>query len=213
MSPHTPQSTLHTSMRFVGLVGGVASGKSLIARQFSQLGAGVLDADRAAHEVLRLPRIEAAAAARWGSGIFGPDGHIDRAGLARIVFAPPPEGPRQREYLEQLIHPEVHRLLLQQADEMAAAGVQVAVLDVPLLLEAGWAARCEPLVYVDVPRATRLARAVARGWSEEEFTAREAAQQSLDCKKRAAGLAVDNSGSPEQTQAQVEQIWRSLVAC
>jgi dephospho-CoA kinase len=212
IAPHASQSTPHVNMRFIGLVGGVASGKSMVARQFAQLGAGLLDADRAAHEVLRLPRIEAAAAARWGSGIFGPDGHIDRAGLARIVFAPPPEGPRQREYLEQLIHPEVHRLLLRQADAMAAAGMQVAVLDVPLLLEAGWAARCEPIVYVDAPRATRLARAVARGWSEEEFAAREAAQKSLDCKKQAAGLAVDNSGSPEQTRAQVERIWRGLVA-
>jgi dephospho-CoA kinase len=131
--------------------------------------------------------------------------------LARIVFAPPPEGPRQREFLEQLIHPEVHRMLQQQADAMAAAGVQIAVLDVPLLLEAGWAARCEPLVYVDVPRAMRLARAVARGWNEENFTAREAAQESLDGKRRAASLTIDNSGSPEQTIAQVERIYRGLV--
>jgi dephospho-CoA kinase len=199
-------------MRFIGLVGGVASGKSLVARQFARLGAGLLDADRAAHEVLRLPPIEAVVAARWGKGIFGPDGHVDRAGLARIVFAPPPDGPRQREYLEQLIHPEVHRMLLRQADEMAAAGVQVAVLDVPLLLEAGWAAQCEPLLYVDVPRPMRLARAVERGWSEEQFAAREDAQESLDYKRRAASLIVDNSGSPEQTLAQVQRIWRGLVS-
>jgi dephospho-CoA kinase len=198
-------------MRFIGLVGGVASGKSLVAHQFAQLGAGLLDADRAAHDVLRLPQIEAAAGARWGNAIFAPDGHIDRARLARIVFAEPPDGPRQREYLEQLVHPEVHRLLLQQAAQMVAAGVAVAVLDVPLLLEAGWQSQCDPLIYVDVPRAVRLARAVARGWSEEQFTAREAAQQSLDCKRRAAGLTVDNSDSPEQTAAQVAQIWRGLA--
>ena len=73
-------------------LGGVASGKSMVARQFAALGAGVLDADRAGHEVLRLPHVEAAARRRWGEAIFGPDGRIDRARLARIVFGPGPEG-------------------------------------------------------------------------------------------------------------------------
>jgi dephospho-CoA kinase len=198
-------------MRFIGLVGGVASGKSLVASQFAQLGAGLLDADRAAHDVLRLPQIEDAARARWGSGIFGPAGHIDRARLAEVVFAASPEGPRERKYLETMTHPEVRRLLLEEADEMSAAGVPVAVLDVPLLLEAGWNTLCDPLIYVDAPRATRLARAMARGWSEEQFTAREAAQESLDVKRRQAGSTVDNSGRPEETRVQVERIWRDLV--
>ena len=70
-------------MKILGLLGGVASGKSLVARQLAELGAVVLDADRAGHEALRLPCIEAAARERWGDVVFGPDGHVDRSKLAK----------------------------------------------------------------------------------------------------------------------------------
>ena len=109
-------------MRIIGVIGGVASGKSTVARLFERLGAGVLDADRAGHEALRLTQVEAAAKKRWGNEIFGPDGRIDRAKLARRVFAPGTAGHKERLYLEQLTHPEIARLLHRQADEMAAAG-------------------------------------------------------------------------------------------
>ena len=87
-------------MRILGLLGGVASGKSLVARQLGELGAVVLDANRAGHEALRLPSVEAAARRRRGDAIFGPDGHIDRARLASIVFAPPPRGQRNGSILK-----------------------------------------------------------------------------------------------------------------
>ena len=105
-------------MKILGLLGGVASGKSLVARQLAELGAVVLDADRAGHEALRLPRIEEAARQRWGDAVFGPDGHIDRSRLAKIVFAPPPDGPRERKYLEELTHPEIGRRLSAQAEAL-----------------------------------------------------------------------------------------------
>ena len=198
-------------MQVIGILGGVASGKSLIAGQLAQLGAGVLDADRAGHEVLRLPEIEAAARARWGPGVFGPDGRIDRARLARVVFAPGPEAERERKFLEQRTHPEIGRRLAAQAERLAASGAPAAVLDAPLLLEAGWDGFCDKLIFVDAPRQVRLARALARGWSEEDFAAREAAQESLDVKRKRADVIVDNSGSPERVEAQVERFWHSLV--
>jgi len=67
------------------------------------------------------------------------------------------------------------------------------------------------VVFVDAPRELRLARARKRGWSEADFAAREGAQESLDFKRKRADLVLDNSGSPEQTQAQVERFWHSLV--
>ena len=79
-------------MKILGLLGGVASGKSLVARQLAELGAVVLDADRAGHEALRLPCVEEAARQRWGDAVFGPDGHIDRARLARSSSPHPPTG-------------------------------------------------------------------------------------------------------------------------
>lgn len=198
-------------MHVIGVLGGVASGKSTVARQLAGLGAGLLDADRAGHEVLRLPQIEAAAGRRWGREVFGPDGHVDRRKLARIVFAASPDGPRQREYLEQLTHPEIGRLLEQQAEALANSGTTAVVLDAPLLLESGWDKLCSRLVFVDAPRAVRLLRAKTRGWSEEDFAAREGAQESLNNKRARADLVVDNSGSPEQILAQLERFWRCLI--
>ncbi len=198
-------------MRIIGLLGGVASGKSLVARQFTELGAAVLDADRAAHAVLRLPHVESAARQRWGAEVFGADGRIERARLARIVFATPPHGPQEREYLEKLTHPEIGRMLRREAEVLAASGRVAAMLDAPLLLEAGWDRFCDALVFVEVPRGLRLERALARGWSEEEFDAREGVQETLDLKRSRADVIIDNSGSPEETRRQVEQFWRCLI--
>jgi dephospho-CoA kinase len=198
-------------MRIIGITGGVASGKSMVANRLAALGAGVLDADRAGHEALRLPRVEAAARQRWGDAIFGPDGRIDRAKLARIVFGREPEAGRERNYLEQLSHPEIGGLLARQADAFAAAGVKIAILDAALLFEAGWDEMCEKTIFVEAPREVRLARALARGWTEEDFAAREGVQDSLDQKRPRADVIIDNSASAERTQAQVEQFWASLV--
>ena len=221
-------------MKILGLLGGVASGKSLVARQLAELGAVVLDADRAGHEALRLPHVEEAARRRWGDSVFGPDGHIERSRLARVVFAPPPDGPKERRYLEELTHPEIGRRLLAQAGalktalpassstigdekgelaqrEARIAVPPLAVLDAALLLEAGWDRLCDYFAFVDVPEEVRLARALQRGWTERDFAAREAAQESLDLKRARADLIIDNSGSAEHTQSQVQRLWQFLV--
>ena len=198
-------------MRIIGITGGVASGKTVVAQGFAALGAGVLDADRAGHDALRLPHVETAARQRWGDAIFGPDGRIDRARLARIVFAAGPGAERERKYLEQLTHPEIGRLLTRQAEAFETAGVKAAVLDAALLFEAGWNKMCERNVFIESPREVRLARALGRGWTAEDFAAREGVQESLDRKRALADVIIDNSGSPERTQAQVERFWASLI--
>jgi dephospho-CoA kinase len=195
----------------IGLLGGVASGKSWVAAQLAQMGAGVLDADRAGHEVLRRTDVEQAARSRWGDSIFTPAGHIDRARLARIVFSQEPRAIAERTFLQQLTHPEIGEVLARQADKFRAAGCRAAVLDAPLLLEAGWDKLCDVLLLVDAPRNVRLARAEARGWSHSDFSAREDAQESLDLKRSRADVIIDNSGSAAQTRAQVEHFWRTFV--
>ncbi len=198
-------------LHVVGLLGGVASGKSLVARQLCELGAGALDGDAAGHEVLRWPEVEQRARARWGDGIFGADGHIHRPALAAIVFARTPQGRRELEYLEQITHPQIATLLRREIERLAAEGFSVAVLDAPVMLKAGWDRLCDRIVFVDVPDEVRRQRAKERGWSQEDFMAREAAQEPLQIKRDRADAVIDNSGSPAATRKQVERLWQSLV--
>jgi dephospho-CoA kinase len=202
-------------MKIIGLIGGIASGKSFVAQILRELGAEVIDADRLGHEVLRLPEVIEAAQKRWGHDVLGADGQIDRPALARKVF-PSADAQGQpdaeRRYLEELTHPRIGQLALARLAELASRPVPVpaVVFDVPLLLKAGWNQYCDCILFVDATRETRLARARARGWSEQEFDAREAAQESLDEKRAIADAVVANDGSPAQTRAQVEQFWQTL---
>lgn len=208
-----PHELRTTGLRVVGLLGGIASGKTLVARQLAEMGACVLDADRAGHEVLEQPDVKRAAAERWGSTILGPDGRIDRRRLAEIVFAPTAEGVAERAFLQQLTHPRIARRLVEEAKRRAREGFRVAVLDAPLLLEAGWDKLCDILVFVEAPRPLRLARVQARGWSTQEFADRESVQASLDVKRLRAAWVIDNSGSPDQTREQLVRLWNRLAGC
>jgi dephospho-CoA kinase len=197
-------------MKTIGLLGGVASGKSLVAEQFCKLGAGLLDGDRAGHEVLRLPEVKQLVRQRWGDAIFTADGEVDRKRLGRIVFAITGEGRRELANLERITHPRIGERLRQQAAELAASGRAVAVLDAPVMLKAGWDKLCDHIVFVDAPHPTRLARALARGWRQEDFAARESVQEPLEIKRQRADFVIDNSGSAEQTLEYVQQLWQAL---
>ena len=202
----------HGKVTIIGVVGGIASGKSLIAEQLERQGAIVISADALAHEVLQYEEVKRAVRERWGEEVFGAQGEVNRAALAKVVFAPPPDGPRELKHLEQLIHPEVARLTQQRLEALQReSSAPAIVLDVPLLVESGWSRLCDRIVYVDAPREQRLSRAVARGWSQEDFLRREAAQESLEAKRKGADAVIDNSGSPRQAQAQIEQYWRQII--
>ena len=200
------------TMQVVGVLGGVASGKSTVTRLLAEAGAGVLDADRAGHDALNLPEVKEAARSRWGESVFDAEGRLDRGRLAELVFAPPPDGTKERRYLEELTHPEIRRILEKQAEALAEQARPVAVLDAPLLLEAGWDRLCNTLVFVDVPRDIRLTRAMGRGWSSDEFEAREQAQLPVETKRAHADLIIENAGELEETRRLVAQLWRSVVS-
>ncbi len=199
-------------MHVIGVVGGVASGKSLVAEQLRQLGAVVLSADSLGHEVLREPEVKRAIQGRWGSAVFDDQGEVDRAAVADIVFAPTPEASRERAFLEQLTHGRIGRRLQEAIDGHARAGdTNVVVVDAALLFESGWHRLCTKTLFVDAPRLVRLARAKQRGWKEAEFSEREGAQASLDSKRARADVVIDNSGAPEATREQVRQFWQMLA--
>lgn len=200
-------------MLVIGLVGGIASGKSLVARRFAELGAVVLDADRAGHEVLELPEVRDALGARWGERIFDPKGRIDRALVARKVFDPQDVDRRELRFLEKLTHPPIRIRLEAQIDSLTRSGTPPAlVLDAPLLMEAGWDGLCQEILFVEAPREQRLRRAMeSRGWTAAQFAAREEAQWPVAQKQKRATRVIDNSGDQASTYRQVELFWRQRV--
>jgi dephospho-CoA kinase len=191
----------------VGLVGGIGSGKSRVAQELERLGAVILDGDRTGHVVLEDPQVVRELTSRWGEGILQADGRVDRKRVAERVFAPPPWGPENLRYLEKVAHPRIGSLLHEQLDRLRRQSAGVVVLDAAVLLEAGWDRWCDRIVFVDAPRDVRLARCRQRGWSDEQFAAREAVQMELDRKRSLADHVIDNASDVGSMRRQVERYW------
>jgi dephospho-CoA kinase len=198
-------------MLTLGLVGGIASGKSLVADCFRDLGAVVLDADRAGHAVLREPDVIAALVARWGNQVLDSHGQINRKAVAKIVFAAGNE--EEKQFLEGIAHPRIEQALQQELEHARSASPPppAVVIDAALLLEAGWDKFCDVIVFVDAPRDLRLERAVSRGWSAEQFAAREAAQMPVEQKRQRADVLIRNVRTLENVRDVVRLTWRHRV--
>jgi dephospho-CoA kinase len=197
-------------MKTFGLVGGVACGKSFVAACFRELGAIVLDGDKAGHEVLTEPDVIAQLRQRWGGAILNADGSVNRRAVARIVFAA--GGGAELKFLEGISHP---RIAARFREAIAAArqsdNVPAVVLDAALLFDGGWDKLCDVVLFVSVPRDVRLQRAAARGWTEDDLIAREGRQLPLDEKRHRSGYVIDNSGTPDETRQQVAEFWRQYI--
>ncbi|MEX2316151.1 MAG: dephospho-CoA kinase [Pirellulales bacterium] len=200
-------------MKTIGLVGGIGSGKSLVAEMLRGLGAAVINADQIGHAVLAEDGdVRDALTRRWGSQILAADGSVDRAAVARRVFAAGAEGEADRRFLESLVHPKIRQRLASARDSLEAGGKKVAVIDAALLFEAGWNQPTDLVVFVDAPRATRLERARKRGWADDEFAAREAAQWPVEEKSRRADVVIPNDGSQDDLQRAVQAFWNVHIA-
>lgn len=201
--PFRSRSAGDCGARIVGLIGGIGSGKSLVAERLRAKGAFVIDADRTGHEVLKQPEVLAQVVAAFGKSVVGEDGQIDRRRLAGVVFQS--EGSRQR--LEQIVHP----VMLERFHEEIARGLAddatpLIVLDAAILLEVGWDKVCDQVVFVDAPREARLERLQSdRGWTPQELARREAAQWPVETKRSRADVVIDNSASREECLAQVDR--------
>jgi dephospho-CoA kinase len=190
----------------VGLIGGMGSGKSLVAELFRQRGAQVISGDLLGHEALRQPEILTQVVRRWGPQVLETDGMVSRARLAAIVF----KDPKELRALEAMVFPWIERRIREEiAAAQARAEVRLIVLDAAVMLEAGWNKMCDWLVYVDAPRAERLRRLEEqRGWGAKEVQEREQMQMSVTDKASRADYALDNSGTPEQVHEQVDDLLR-----
>src|SRR6185436_8546474 len=129
---------------------------------------------------------------RWGDAILDSTGQISRRAVAKIVFAPGNQA--EKQFLEELTHPRIQMRLQQELARAQAAREppRAVVIDAALLFEAGWDRLCDKIIFVDAPRDVRLERAVSRGWSADQFAAREAAQLPLEEKGARSHVLIRN---------------------
>ena len=192
----------------IGLLGGIAAGKTTVARMLADLGATCICADETAHTVLERPDIRERIVARWGQGAVGADQTVDRAFLAERVFADREE----LAALEAITHPAIVASIRDQiARVRGSADVAAVVVDAPLLVETELDGLCDVLILVDCPREVRLARAAERGWGPGELDCRERRQQALDAKRQRARFTIEGDVPLETTFQQVQQLWLEVL--
>jgi dephospho-CoA kinase len=188
----------------VGLTGGIGSGKSTVSSLLAAKGAVIVDADEVVREQQRPGTwVFDAMVERFGPGIVGADGTLDRAAVADIVFAD-----RQAlEDLNSIVHPAVGAEIARRMEQLSATDA-VVVLDVPLLVEVSRGYPLAGLIVVDVDPDIAVERLVMqRGMSEEDARSRIARQASREERRARADVVIDNRGTPSDLARQVDAVW------
>jgi len=196
-------------MRLIGLTGNIASGKSSVADLFAERGATIIDADVLAREAVMKgsPALEAIVE-RWGKGILDADGNLDRAALRHRVF----QDQSDLDALNAIVHPEVQRRRSQEVSAARARGDKVIVCVIPLLFERHLADDFDTIVLVDAPRSIRLDRIVRdRGIDEAEAMKMIASQMPADLKRARADYVIENAGTREDLETEVDRVWQEIA--
>jgi dephospho-CoA kinase len=194
-------------MILVGLTGGIGAGKSTVSAMLAERGAVIVDADQIARD-LQQPGgpVVASMVERFGDRIVNPDGSLDRAEVASIVFS----DPKALEDLNGIVHPAMHSEIQQQIDVHRGSD-RIVVLDFPLLAEnprRGLAAT----IVVDVPPEVAIERVVAhRGMDEADARARVNSQASREDRLAMATHVIDNTADIDALSSQVDRIWEELA--
>jgi dephospho-CoA kinase len=196
-------------MVLVGLTGGIASGKSVVAARLAEHGAVIVDADAIAREVVEpgtpgLARI----LEEFGSGVIDADGRLDRPALGAVVFA----DEAKRHILNDITHPAVRELSQRRFAEAAAADPDaIVVYDVPLLSEARSRAEFDVVVVVSAPEDVRIERMVSlRGMSRTEAENRIRSQVPEAERRALADIVIESGGTLDETLAQADAVWEQL---
>lgn len=185
------------------MTGGVGSGKSTVFRLLLEKGAFGLDADAIVRTLLERADIRRRIARHFGPQAFRDDGSIDKPALAHLIFSQP----SARRALEGIIHPEVRKIIRR---ELRARSGTVAVCDIPLLFESGWAPFFDRVAVVTASRAARTRRLKRKGWRPSDIERRMKAQWPLARKAKKADFVINNDGTVGQTRKQVRELWRSI---
>jgi len=195
-------------VKIIGLTGGIASGKSLVARNLERLGAVVIDADQLAREVV-MPGTASydAIIKKFGKEIVNADGTINRKALGAIVFV----DFTARKHLEQITHPAIRALAENRLAEERQKGTEIVFYMVPLLIEAGIASSVDEVWIVYADEKTQLERLMMRdGIGHDEALQKIAAQMPIDEKLKFGKIIINNTGTREETERQVIELWESL---
>jgi dephospho-CoA kinase len=198
-------------MPLVALTGGIASGKSTIARRLAEHGAVVVDADAIVREVQGPGSpVLAAIAAEFGAGMLRPDGSLDRAALGAVIFG----DAERRAVLNAIVHPAVQRESVRRfAEAREVDPGAVVVYDVPLLAEARAQDPWDLVVVAEAPAEVRVQRLVdERGLTPQEARARIGAQASDEERRRLADVVIDTAGSLNDTLRQADVVWARVSA-
>jgi len=192
----------------IGILGGIGSGKSTVAAEFAKLGCKVIDADKIAHELLDSKSVKEEIVGLFGKAVLDSSGRIERKKLAGVVFA----SGDKLDSLNGVIHP----LVLARAEELIEQynqqnQVMAIVLDMPLLVEVGWAKRCDRLIFVDCEQKIRAERAKKKDFDENQVKIRENFQISLDNKASVADNAVDNNSDFSALVRQIADIFSDIM--
>lgn len=190
---------------FVGVTGGIGSGKSTVASMLREHGAAVVDADGIARDLVK-PGAPALAALkeRFGADIIGPDGSLLRAELAQRAFS----DPASTQDLNEIMHP---RIQYEARKRLNASTSDVTVYDMPLLVETRQRDLVDLVVVVDLPETLQVQRAVAtERFSAEQVRQRMAAQATREERLAQADVVIDNSGTLEDLAQQVERLWKHI---
>ena len=191
-------------MKVIGLTGGIASGKSTASAYLRELGAAIVDADAISRASTRRGGAAFEAVCAAFGNILGADGEIDRRKLGGIVFAD--EDARRK--LNSIVHPAVMAESRAQIENTRASGVKMCILDVPLLFETGMEKLCDETWLIYVPREEQIRRMAERdGLDAAAAAARIDSQMPLEEKLKRADVAIDSSGTIEQTREQLRRLW------
>lgn len=196
-------------MLWVGLTGGLGTGKSTVAGILRQKGHIVVDADEMARLALG-PGREALAKVvrRFGTDLIGTDGALDRRRLGRLVFA----DKSALAELEAIVHPEVRKLTLERRQAAEREGRAIAFYDVPLLFEKGMQRDFTKIIIVTADREIQIERAIRRdGLTRDEVERRLGSQLPLDQKVKSADFVIVNNGDLRSLEVQVDQVLKSLL--
>lgn len=196
-------------MILIGLTGNIASGKSAVADQLAGRGATIIDADVLARDaVMKGSPVLDSIVGKWGSGVLDSEGNLDRAALRHIVF----ENQTDLDALNDIVHPEVIRLRAELVAEARARGDHIVVCVIPLLFERHLADEFDTIVLVDAPRSMRLDRLVRdRKLDATEAMNMIASQMPADLKRARADHVIENAGTREELEAEVDRVWRAVA--